>query len=95
MYIIVQTSLIPTAVVSTHGDPSLADSVPGAENHVMLSLPCHAGLSTCLYHRSAMLTGMYLHAWLILNLPVLILRGHQRILYSLVILGILSAKNLS
>lgn len=29
-----------------------------------------------------------------LNLAVLILRGHQRILYSLVILGLLSAKNL-
>lgn len=35
MYITIQTSLIPTAVVSTHGDPGLADSVPGAENHVM------------------------------------------------------------
>lgn len=95
MYIIIQTSLIhTTAVVGTHGDPSLADSIPGAENHVMLSLPwlcrtqhlplpqeCHAYrlIPPCLVD---------------LNLAVLILRGHQRILYSLVILGLLSAKNL-
>jgi hypothetical protein len=88
-----------------HPHPQQLSAQLGA--HPLLSLlqgqktiPCcpfhgHAGLSTCLYHWSAMLAGMHHPAWLILNLLVLILRGHQRILCSLVMLGILSAKNLS
>lgn len=88
MCIVIQTSPIPTATVSTRGDSCLAISAPGAENHVMPSLPWPCRTRHLPLPQECYATGMHHHAWLIQNLPVLILRGHQRILRSLVILGI-------
>lgn len=46
MFIIIQISLTATATINTHGGPYPAGSVPGAGNHVILSLtPGQTGLA--------------------------------------------------